>query len=124
MNERQKQQELLFAEPGCVIKFSEDHFIYEHRGHQVLSFEEICELLHTSISDDIDHEEENWTYTGIQCSMMTPGKHWQTGRLKIRLEFIPDEVPDENSNAQIETTASEISPLDDIRQSLLNQSES
>ena len=60
---------------------------------------------------------------------MTPGKHWQTGTLRIQLEFIPDEVEVKHNldgeihDTEIDTISSEVSPLDDIRQSLLNQSE-
>ena len=120
MNE---QPELLGS--GCVIEFNPDHFITQLESHQVFSFDEICELLHSNISEDIDKEEENWTYTGLQCSVMVPGTNWRTGTLRLRLEFIPDEVKVENSTHETETgiNLSEASPLDDIRQSLLNQSE-
>jgi len=56
---------------------------------------------------------------------MKPGQSWQKGTLRLQLEFIPDEVKVENSTHETETgiNLSEASPLDDIRQSLLNQSE-
>ena len=123
MNEH-KQQPSFLLESGCVIGFSPDHFITQLESHQVFSFDEICELLHSNISEEIDHQQENWVYTGIQCSVMAPGKDWRTGTLKLRLEFIPDQVEvKHNSDGETDTISSEVSLLDDIRQSLLNQSE-
>lgn len=40
---------------------------------------------------------------GISCEMLRPGANWQKGKVKIRLEFCPDEP---------------VSPLDDIRHSI------
>lgn len=42
---------------------------------------------------------------GISCEMLRPGANWQKGKVKIRLEFCPDEL---------------VSPLDDIRHSILD----
>lgn len=44
---------------------------------------------------------------GISCEMLRPGANWQKGKVKIRLEFCPDQPE---------------SPLDDIRQAI-NQAE-
>ena len=120
MNEQPK-----LLESGCVIEFPADHFITQLESHQVFSFDEICELLHSNISEDIDKGEENWTFTGLQCSVTIPGQSWQKGTLRIRLQFIPDDVKVENSILETETDSnlSDVSPLDDIRQSLLNQPE-
>lgn len=43
---------------------------------------------------------------GISCEMLRPGANWQKGKVRIRLEFCPDEP---------------VSPLDDIRHSILEQ---
>jgi len=40
---------------------------------------------------------------GLPCEVLKPCSNWQKGKVKLRLEFCPDEP---------------ISPLDDIRQSL------
>lgn len=40
---------------------------------------------------------------GLPCEILKPCSNWQKGKVKLRLEFCPDEP---------------ISPLDDIRQSL------
>ncbi|CAD5982990.1 hypothetical protein PCC9214_05098 [Planktothrix tepida] len=36
-------------------------------------------------------EEENLFKEGIECQLLRPGKSWQTGKFRIRLEFCPDE---------------------------------
>ena len=115
-------KQLPLLEAGCVIEFGEKHFITEYQNHRVFLFDELAELLYTNISDDIDHDDENWSYTGIECSVMIPGQNWQKGRLKLRLQFIPDEVEENAEAAEIQAeNESDPSPLDDIRQSLLNE---
>ncbi|MGC1393662.1 MAG: KGK domain-containing protein [Coleofasciculaceae cyanobacterium] len=44
---------------------------------------------------------------GFPCEVLKPCSNWQKGKIKLRLEFCPDEP---------------ISPLDDIRQSLQAES--
>lgn len=40
---------------------------------------------------------------GVECNLLQPGAYWKKGKIKICVEFIPDETESE-------------SPLDDIRQ--------
>ena len=40
---------------------------------------------------------------GLSCEVLRPGANWQKGKVRIRLEFCPDEPE---------------SPLDDIRQTI------
>lgn len=40
---------------------------------------------------------------GVSCEVLRPGANWQKGKVRIRLEFCPDEPE---------------SPLDDIRQTI------
>ncbi|MBD2771440.1 KGK domain-containing protein [Iningainema tapete] len=52
-------------------------------------------------NDDLKHK---WLSKGQSCQILKPGsKNWQKGKVRIRLEFCPDEYS---------------SPLDDIRQQL------
>lgn len=46
---------------------------------------------------------EAWLNKGINCEVLSPGKSWSKGKLKMSLIFCPDEVE---------------SPLDDIRQQI------
>jgi hypothetical protein len=56
---------------------------------------------------------------GFECYVLIPGKQWRTGKIRIRLEFCPDEAEieekQENNGLDINT---ESSPLDDLRQQL------
>lgn len=46
---------------------------------------------------------EQWLDEGIECEMLQVGRHWQSGKIRLKLEFIPAEVS---------------SPLDDLRSNL------
>ncbi|MBW4489117.1 MAG: hypothetical protein KME12_15115 [Trichocoleus desertorum ATA4-8-CV12] len=51
---------------------------------------------------DISEAERNQLFgKGIECNFLQPGADWKKGRIKMSIEFIPDETE---------------SPLDDIRQ--------
>jgi hypothetical protein len=47
---------------------------------------------------------------GVECEMLSPNKSWRKGKVKISLEFIPDESDEYES------------PLDEIRREMQNQS--
>jgi hypothetical protein len=58
---------------------------------------------------------------GKSCSLLQPdGKGWQTGKLKLCFEFIPDETESEENNKK--TIQTDRSPLDEIRNSLAVES--
>ena len=46
---------------------------------------------------------KKWLFEGTECQYLAPGKLWKKGKIKISLEFIPDEVE---------------SPLDEIRREM------
>ena len=55
----------------------------------------------TAIFDQIGyHLGKKWFFEGVKCKILSPGKTWRKGTIKISLEFIPDEPE---------------SPLDEIR---------
>ena len=54
---------------------------------------------------------KKWCFDGVSCKLLTPKRGWRKGKIKISLEFIPDES--EMSEPE--------SPLDDIRREM-NQS--
>lgn len=67
----------------------------------------------------------NWLQDGVGCEILKRGaKDWQTGkvRIKISLEFCPDEpeIEETPASAQTETTQTSQaeSPLDDLRKML------
>ena len=46
---------------------------------------------------------KKWIFDGTPCQILSPGKPWRTGKVKITLEFIADEPE---------------SPLDEIRREI------
>lgn len=50
---------------------------------------------------------KKWCFDGVECEILSPSKLWRKGKIKISLEFIPDEYE---------------SPLDEIRREMQNQS--
>lgn len=58
--------------------------------------------------DVTQDEREALFEKGVNCLLLKPGADWQKGKLKISVEFIPDEVD---------------SPLDDIRQAIADDSQ-
>lgn len=58
---------------------------------------------------------------GISCRVMTTrGKGWASGKVKIGLHFIADEIPKENEDNQILSSSNSKpnSPLDEIRNNI------
>ncbi|MBD2394090.1 hypothetical protein H6G11_07445 [Cyanobacterium aponinum FACHB-4101] len=48
-------------------------------------------------------ETKEWCNNGVEAEVLVVGKHWRKGKIRLSIEFIPDE-------SEIE------SPLDDFRQ--------
>jgi len=53
---------------------------------------------------------ESWCLDGVECEMLSPNKSWRKGKVKISLEFIPNESDEYEP------------PLDEIRREMQNQS--
>lgn len=51
-------------------------------------------------------EEYGFFENGIKCKILKPGKNWQKGKIRITLEFCPDEPTQAPS------------PLDDLRKQM------
>ena len=67
-------------------------------GHHTYKAEEFLHRL----GDHIDrNKKENWIVKGVDCKLLSPNQNWQKGKIKICLQFIPDQPE---------------SILDDIRQ--------
>ncbi|MBD2626466.1 KGK domain-containing protein [Trichormus variabilis] len=56
---------------------------------------------------------DDWINNGVACQILKPGKNWQTGklRIKVNLEFCPDDPEIEQTTKSQEPE----SPLDDLR---------
>ena len=40
---------------------------------------------------------ERWAKDGVRCEILRPGENWRRGKVRLQVEFIPDE-PDEPSD--------------------------
>lgn len=75
----------------------EDKILISHHTYKAEEF------LH-KLGDQIDHHKmERWCIKGVPCEVLTPNQGWKKGKIKIGLEFCPDEVE---------------SPLEDIRKEM------
>jgi|GEM_PF-2591542 len=56
---------------------------------------------------------------GLECYLLSPGKQWRMGKLKMRFEFHPDESNKDKieANNQLENSQKN-SPLEDLREKL------
>jgi hypothetical protein len=65
------------------------------------------ELLQT-LKEIFNPREEEWGFfeNGVACKILKPGKNWQKGKIRITLEFCPDEPTQATS------------PLDDLRKQI------
>lgn len=57
---------------------------------------------------------EKWGFKGVESEILSPGKGWRKGKIRLTLEFLPDEPELEEIEANKEIPQPE-SPLDDIR---------
>lgn len=75
----------------------EDNILINHPTYKVK------ELL-DAIGHQIDHKKrERWCIEGVSCEVLSPNQSWRKGKVKICLEFIPDEIE---------------SPLDSVREEI------
>lgn len=63
-------------------------------------------------------DKEQWFREGLDCKILKPGaKSWQRGKVRISLEFEPEELEVAEISENGESPATKTSsPLDDIRQ--------
>ncbi|MEB3230433.1 MAG: KGK domain-containing protein [Leptolyngbyaceae bacterium] len=62
-----------------------------------------------------DEHKMAWLKDGVECKVLAPKHDWQPGKIRIKIEFIPDEIEediDSQQNANVTTDSS----LDEIRQ--------
>jgi hypothetical protein len=71
----------------------------------------------------IENGDQEWFKTGKECELLQEGKRWQKGKLRIKLtlEFCPDETEEVEENGHQEVDNITESPLDEIRQQLTDE---
>lgn len=93
------------------------------RGYRLayknLSVNDLCNLSDILV--------EKWLIEGVEAEVLQLEKGWKTGKLRISIEFIPDEeeeeVEVEVSNEASPQKALPPSPLDDLRQKVQDLSD-
>jgi hypothetical protein len=43
---------------------------------------------------------ESWVSEGINCEILRPGEGWQKGKVRLQVQFIPDELDEPSSPNQ------------------------
>jgi len=63
-------------------------------------------------------DKEQWFREGLECKLLKPGaKSWERGKVRLTLEFAPEELEVVETLENTESQATKASsPLDDIRQ--------
>jgi len=104
-----------------VIAVKED--VLTSISNPTFKLDEFLQAFKTAVSfPESDSIKEMWLVDGVECEILSPGKGWQKGKLRINLEFYPSdepEVPETPTSNQPETSQPQ-SPLDDIRR-MINQ---
>jgi hypothetical protein len=97
-----EKRQLLNNEDVISVADSDKIFI----NHKTFTLQELLTALFSKwFNNDLG---KRWLFEGTECQYLAPGKLWKKGKIKISLEFIPDEVE---------------SPLDEIRREMTdNQS--
>lgn len=57
---------------------------------------------------------QKWGFEGVESEILCPDKGWRKGKIKLTIEFLPDEPEFEEIETNKEIPQPE-SPLDDIR---------
>lgn len=72
------------VEPDAVVSYKGNARL---AGSQTFTVQELAESIRRN-----KHESYNpWFDEGMPCKVMRPGTGWQKGRLRISIEFRPDE---------------------------------
>ena len=80
-----------------TITNHEDNVLIGHHTYQASEFL-------SRLGKHIDrHKKKKWIDEGVPCKILSPNQNWQKGKIKICLQFIPDQPE---------------SVLDDIRKEL------
>lgn len=100
----------------------------EHRivvSHTTFKVNEFAQAIKTQISVNNGQQtmRDMWFAEGVECEVLSPGKDWRKGKVRVSLEFIPDEpeVEEELENDEPTNNESE-SMLDDLRRRIQQSS--
>jgi len=101
-----------------VVSVYSSQIFINHRTFTVVEFMTAMMQMSKKVVGEFTEGKENWFSEGIDCKMLKPGaKSWRRGKVRISLEFEPEEieVAETLENSELQATKAS-SPLDDIRQ--------
>lgn len=104
-------------ESDDVISVNSNRILVNNPTFIVSEFRAALREMTLSYLKSLYKEQEGWFGEGINCKILKPGaKGWQKAKVRISLEFCPDEpdVEETPTSNQLETSKLE-SPLDEIR---------
>ena len=56
------------------------------------------------IESRVRHTDSPWTAelarVGMPCKILAPGQEWRAGYIRVRVEFVPGELPQEQADQQ------------------------
>ena len=107
---RQVKKELSLSNEG-VFKQHKDRWYPFNEKVGLIS--QLVAKIQKEVAEGADTRQELFG-EGIECQILEPGfEQWQTGKLRIRIEFCPDSPPEQ---AQPLAADPSDSPLDALRQ--------
>ena len=91
----EEANKFIYSDEVISIDDKDDNVLIAHHTYKAEEF------LHR-LGKHIDrHKKEKWIDEGVPCKLLSPNQNWQPGKVKICLQFIPEQPE---------------SVLDDIRQ--------
>lgn len=101
-----------------VVSVYSGQIFLNNRTFTVSEFITAIMQMHKQKVGELTEGKENWFSEGIDCKILKPGaKSWQRGKVRISLEFEPEELEVAEISENGESPATKASsPLDDIRQ--------
>jgi hypothetical protein len=110
-----------------LLSHEEAHLFSKGMSCEVLKFGElICnntfkvvELL--KAMQKSTGQSDAWFYKGVECEVLGLTQGWQKGKVRISIEFCPDEPElTDSSKENAEASSQPESPLDDIRRTIVD----
>ena len=89
-----------FVNPTDVISVNGNETIAI--SHKTFRVAEFLQKIFENFAGN-NEKGKKWCFDGVDCELLTPGQPWRKGKIKITLEFIPEEPE---------------SPLDEIRREI------
>jgi len=100
-----------------VVSVYSGQIFVNSRTFTVSEFITALMQIHKQKLGELTEDKEQWFREGLDCKILKPGaKSWQRGKVRISLEFEPEELEVTETFENGESQASKTnSPLDDIR---------